>query len=257
MNVTTCARDHAALFYHILSYLDLGLDAATLYRPRATPLPFWAAPLLDAYRSSPGQLFIQILPLVVEDLTTLEKLLQRGLPALNDAPGRALRFHLLKAIAAEQDGDPRETLSHRSRDVSALLPRLETLRSHLWAEATPPPLELWDCPALAAPDGTHTRARGTTRQGRSIIALSFDVPDDAILIQVLHEDTHALTDPPIRKAHAQLTQQTSVGSDGYRLHQQLERAAVEAGQTLLERHAPDLLPAYRTWRARYGMLHEP
>lgn len=223
---------HAGLHYHILSYLDLGRDAANLYTPRSTPAPFWVAPLLSTYLDAPQRLLTQILPLRVDDLNTLTKLLERSIPALQDAPGRELRYWLLKAINTEHAAYAAAWTLEDRRHVEHLLPQLQTLREHLWAPNPPPTLHLWDCPALLRTDYTHARA--TLRQDAYFIALAMDAPDDELLIQILHEDTHR-----------------NIAS--FELHHAIEVAAVEAGQRLFEAHAPELLPAYSKWKKRYAM----
>lgn len=250
-SIFTRRPDHAGIYYLILSELDLGRDAANLFRPDLVDLSGLSESvrqrLLTTYLKTPNRIIAQILPLLVNEGPAFKRLLARGVPPLSDPCGKELLAQLLDAIEiVEPNFRPAD-----SRDVSSLVTRLDDLRSHLWAPDRSPPLELWDCPALLV--GTGTRARATQRKDRHIIALSFDALDEEFLIQVLHEDTHPLTDPPIRAGFEGVSQDTQAGSVGFQLHRALETAVVERNQELFEEHAKDLLEPYMRWRRRMSI----
>ncbi|MFU8806074.1 MAG: hypothetical protein ACNA8W_19840 [Bradymonadaceae bacterium] len=247
-------QPHARLYYHLLAHLDLGRDAANIHRPDFDSKE-WTEHLRRAYQACPHRLLAQVLPLLVGDLDTLKKVLRRGMPPLNDATGRSLRYQLLTAIELEEEAFFASEQARSPRRIEHLLPRLDTLRGHLWGTEPPHPLHLWDCPALLADDFTH--ARTTRSQQGWVIALSLDAPDDEVLIQILHEDTHSITDPAVRRRFEGITQDTRAGSAGLAMHRALEQAVVDAGQELFEGHAPELLPAYQRWRKRFGMPKLP
>lgn len=250
-SIATRSPAHAALYYQVLAQLDLGRDAANLFRDDLVAASKLTEEdrqsLVDAYLKTPNRIVAQILPLLVDDLPTLSRLLARRVPPSSDPFAKELLAQILEAIETAKVNFRPTT----SRDVTALAARLEDLREFLWAPDTPPPLELWDCPALLSGNATHARA--TQRKDRHIIALSFDASDEEFLIQVLHEDTHPLTDPPIRAGFAGVSQDTQAGSVGFQLHRALETAVVERNQELFEEHAKDLLEPYVRWRKRMNM----
>jgi hypothetical protein len=86
-----------------------------------------------------------------------------------------------------------------------------------------------------------------------LVAVAFAAPKEQVLCQVLHEELHRKTDSAVRAAHNGESQDTHHDSHGYQLHRQLEQAAVEAGQRLMEREAPELLTAYAAWRRRHSV----
>ncbi|HEY3445235.1 MAG TPA: hypothetical protein VGK67_02680 [Myxococcales bacterium] len=113
-----------------------------------------------------------------------------------------------------------------------------------------PPIDVHDCPSLATRAGTH--GRSMLWSGRLHLALGLGGPLEQVLCQLIHEATHAVTDPPIRAAHAQVRQDTRVGSAAFSLHRELERAAVEEGARLVAGRAPRLRKGYDLWRRRHG-----
>jgi len=249
--ISTSRPTHAGLYFQILAQLDLKRDAANLYREdvvRSSRLSKSKREELHrAYLQTPNRIYAQILPLRVDTVSDLKRLLARGIPPLNDPFGKVLLTRLLGALEEEEP----DYEVGQSRDVTSLVARIEDLREHLWWPDSPPPLELWDCPALLS--GTATHARATQRKDRHIIALSFDASDEEFLIQALHEDTHPLTDPPIRLSFTGISQDTRTGTSGFELHRALETAVVERNQELFEQHARDLLEPYARWRERMNM----
>lgn len=257
---------HAELLYHVLSHLDLGRDAASIYRPR--PLRRrrpWVAGLLDAYLPCPGQLTVQVLPLLTPDLEAmLDELRRPTLAALKDGAGISLSARLLEAAAEELPGVERRWRrgENKARRQTELLkpwlgPLLQRLRAALYAgyaeesRRRPPPLTILDAAALAARDGTH--GRGLSVRGGRVAAVSLAPARDQVLCHLVHEEIHAVTDAAVRETFAGVEQSTRQGSRGAELHGALERRAVQVGQELLEGHAPRLLASYGAWRRRYGM----
>ena len=251
---------HAELVYHVLAHLDLGRDAASLYDP-GRPARAWAPGLLEAYRRAPGRLALHALPLLVPDLRTLTEQLRAGwAPWQREAGDRALSERLSAALAAERPELERRgeaAAPHAAQRADALLPWLRQVlgrvRDGLWARlgSSPPPLTILDCPSLGAHGGTHGRAAGG--RGGRVVAVSLSPDREQVLCQVLHEEVHPVTDPPIRERLAGVVQDTHVGGAGFELHRALERRAVEVGQELVDSLAPEVGAAYARWRRRYGV----
>ncbi len=135
-----------------------------------------------------------------------------------------------------------------SRDLQLRLP---ALLAALWAPlgAAPPPLRVLDC----APLGAHGRAAMVG--GVFTVATSFAVGGDHPLLQVFHEAAHPVTDPAVfarLESPAEAPRDTRRDSPGFAAHRACEAAAVAWGTAVLERAAPDLLPAWAAWRARWG-----
>jgi hypothetical protein len=126
---------------------------------------------------------------------------------------------------------------------------LGRLRGALWERRDEPPplLRVWDCPAL----GPHGRA--TFRNGERIVAVSVARPRDQVLCQILHEETHVITDPLVTAERAGSDRDTRFGTPGHALHVALEQAAVSVLQAVLEARAPQYVDAYARWRARFGV----
>jgi hypothetical protein len=220
-------------FYRVLAHLDLGLDAANLYDP-SLPTADWAAELRQAYQGCPARLTAQFLPLWGH---AAERLLNDDLlPGLRTPAGARLRVALLHALALV----PTRELA--LPDTAALAARLPALRQALWEKKAPPPLLLLHAPAL----GVHARAV-VRRDGLRVVAA--DLAQPLALIQVFHEECHPISDPGV-KARGR---DTRVGEAGHASHVSLERAAVALGARVLAGAAPDLLPDYDRWRARYGV----
>ena len=85
--------------------------------------------------------------------------------------------------------------------------------------------------------------------------MSLAEPAEHVLCQVLHEETHVVTDPIVCAQWPAdgPARDTAVGSAGYERHRALETAAVEVGEAVIAARAPRWLDAYRRWRGRYGV----
>ncbi|MGH1343449.1 MAG: hypothetical protein ACRBN8_17955 [Nannocystales bacterium] len=242
MNIDFVRWDQAARLYAVLARLDLGADAASLYDARLATGP-WVESLLDAYQAAPKRLLLHGAPLV---LSEEGRPLEVDIPpaGLSDASGRRLWAATLEGLEAIAS----EPLQYAEVPAEIIEP-LGVLRAALWERVgPPPPLTVVDCPALRragrAVQSTHGR----------LVGVSLAEPAEHLLCQVLHEETHALTDPVVRQAWsaAGAGRDTSVGSPGYARHQALEAAAVEVGDALIAARAPQWSDAYRRWRARFG-----
>ncbi len=235
--------DEAARLYAVLARLDLGADAASLFDAGLATGP-WVAPLLTAYRAAPGRLVLQGVALLHPG--ELRSRLRDNPPAgLTDALGR----RLCSAAADGLDATAHEPPHYASVPREIIEP-LQALRTALWERVGPPPaLTVVDCPAL----GRAGRAI-TAPQGR-VVAVSVAEPSEHVLCQVLHEETHAVTDPLVRQSWgaAGASRDTAAGTPGYARHQALETAAIEVGDALIAARAPRWSSAYRRWRTRFGV----
>ncbi len=209
--------------YQVLAHLDTGPDAACIHDP-ALPKKPWAEPLRQAYLGSSSRLTLHGIPLLhhrVEDL----------LAELDSSPDP---LHALFADAIRQE-QPHFPPLQEHPDLALELQRLAGL---LW-QHRPPSLRLLDIPAL----GRHGRA--TWNGHERIVAVSASQPREHILQQVLHEWMHAITDPLVEADKSQ--RDTRVGSDGFAVHEELERVALLATEALLNERAPEHLPGFRDW----------
>lgn len=243
MSIAFVRWDDAARLYAVLAHLDLGADAANLYDP-TLPDQVWVQPLLEAYRAAPGRLMLHGVGLLAQ--TGLRARLREAPPVgLRDPQGR--RLCSLAAEAMETLADV--PLRYASVPETIVAP-LQTLRDALWErEGRAPPLCVADCPAL----GRAGRAVATD-VGR-VVAVSLAEPADHVLCQVLHEETHAVTDPVVRGSWGAggPARDTAAGSAGFARHRALETAAIEVGEALIQARAPRWADAYARWRARFGV----
>lgn len=243
MSVTFVRWDAPARLYAALARLDLGPDAASLFDPSLPAVP-WAAGLLEAYRGAPGRLEVHAIGLVTPgDLQT--RLRERPTAGLCDAAGRRLCLALADAMA-ELASSPIEYAAVPNE----ILAPLTELRDALWErKGGAPPLTIADCPAL------RHAGRATSTPGGRVVAVSLAEPAEHVLCQVLHEETHVVTDPVVAGQWSAQgpARDTAVGSAGYERHQALETAAVEVGEAVIAARAPGWLGAYHRWRARYGV----
>lgn len=242
MTISFVRWDEPARLFAVLAHLDLGADAASLFDSTLSPQP-WAPALLEAYRAAPGRLTLHGIGLS-HPRGLVERL--RGDPpaSLVDTFGRRLCARTADAV----DALSAHPVPYAEVPASIVEP-LTTLRAALWErEGSPPALTVADCPAL----GLCGRATETAA-GR-VVAVSLAQPAEHVLCQVLHEETHALTDPVVRASWtAGPSRDTAVGSAGFHRHQALEVAAVEVGDALIRARTPQWVPAYERWRARFGM----
>lgn len=253
--ITVAYALHAELTFYVLSHVDLGQDAASIFRAGLPRRP-WVRGLLQAYQAAPARLTVHAAAMHADGLEQLLEQLTRGQVAgLERGPGLDLACRLAAALEAEQarvrqrwqaeQATAAEQTAWLQRD-----PALPALRQALRDGARPPPLRLLHCPALAHPPGT--RGRGTTRQGQVVLAACLTAAPDQLLCQLLHEEAHLVTDAAEPTAPGQ-RQDTRPGSPGLELHLRLERRAVEAGQRAVDSAAPALAGPYRKWRRRHNM----
>lgn len=230
----------ADVAYGILAQVDLGADAANLYG--GSTEPEWAGPLRIAYRAAAGRLQLQAVGLWHADVTALLEALRSGVPGLHDPDGRRLTSAFSDAIGRFGDGlvsDARAHARRRTRFEQQVGADLSRLRAALWeATATLPSLRLVDCPALG------TAGRATWDGEVHVVAVSLARDPVQALMQALHEQVHAVTDPP---ADAMAGRETEVAAAGYDVHARVEARAIEVGRELVRRVAPEHGPAYARW----------
>ncbi len=217
------AAFHVELHYHVLSHLDLGRDAASIYRARDRE-PAWLAAARAGYEG----LATQVRPLRVPDLNAL-------CAASPDAWTEALR-----AASHEVAWPPPE------RDLVAIEAPLARIYEALWAlaERAPPPLRVLDTPAL----GRHGRA--TMLGAVQVVAVSLEDPGHA-LCQIAHEACHAVTDPTV-VARVGSARDTRPGHAGFEVHQAVEAVAIEVVRDVVAEVAPHWTGRYASWCARFG-----
>lgn len=238
MGVEFKAPLHAQLYYEVLSRVDLGQDASNLYRGESAP---WSEELASLF-NVPGVIHLQGIPLWTRDLEHMLATLHKGFRPLDTPESRVLRDKL------------REVLTNLAPFAHEEIPavflafeELDALRDKLWSGKAPS-LEVWHIPALG--DGQFTHGRAMSLKSKRVVAVSLNVAPEQALVQIIHEDTHALTDPPIRLEFGG-AQETRRGSRGHALHKRLESAVIANNLALFEEHAPHLLPAFERWCGRY------
>ena len=233
-----------ALVFQVLSWLDMGADAASLYDPSQPPRP-WVAPLLQAWRGAPRRLHAQVLALRFHDPAELiQRLRQRPPAPLRGEADGALARALADAIQAEAAAFGAAWATRPALSGDRLIPALTELRIALYAgqDRDPPPLRVLDCPALGR------AGRATSYDGERLVAVSLEQPFEHALMQVLHEEVHPVTDPLVLAEWQDDTpRDTQAGSAGHALHQRLEGVAIGATQALLQARAPRWLPAFDAW----------
>lgn len=224
----------AVVLYQALARVDARPDAASLYDPALGADP----ELTAAYLAAPGRLAVHGLGLLHRDRHQLEVALASPPEPLADAAGRSLCELLVARVRAlpETRAEPPDAAR-----VERLAEGLRPLRSRLWS-GNPPPLRVLDVPAL----GRH--ARGGTVGGERRVAVSFARDDDDLLLQVLHEEVHPVTDPHVPDG----PRDTRPGEPGWERHRALEQTALAATEAILELDAPHRLPAFRRWLAETG-----
>jgi hypothetical protein len=256
LTATASPSHHSALCYFVLSHLDLGPDAASLYRPRATQ-PRWSADLLAAYCAAPGRLGVHFAPLRVSDIIALFGWLERPPAQMATPADRALCDALYGALECEA-GDFeerwRQTCASDTRcaEVTDALGGLDRAMQALWARRgqRPPVLSVWDAPELGA------RGRGWMTPGHQRVATSLSEPIEHVLCQVLHEAIHPVSDLEVGLV-GRAARETHTAAQGYDTHRAIEVAAVTLGAELIADHAPTLRRAYARWCDEVGMCPEP
>lgn len=225
----------AWVHYHVLSHLDLGADAANIFRAEARSA--WVAGLLDAYQNASDRLRVQHTPMTEKG--SQDDRLRTGLQAARDAVWPAVE------VAWQRD----EPQDRHERFYLEVAPALQACRAAANG-AAPPPLIVWDVPAL----GRHGRAAQVN--GNRVVATSLAEPSEHVFCQVLHEEMHPVTDPLVAEMFEGVdmrTRDTHIDGAGYALHRALEVAAVEGGRQIIEQVAPRFAPAYARWCAVHGM----
>ncbi len=209
---------HVELHYHLLSHLDLGRDAASIYRPRH-PTPAWTSSARAGYDGLPAQ----VRALRASDLDAL----------CESSP--APWADALRAAAARHPWPPPPPTTE------AIAPALARIHTTLWAlaDSAPPPLRVFDTPAL----GTHGRA--TMLEGVQIVAVSLADPEHA-LCQIAHEACHAVTDSAVR-ARIGGVPDTRPGHPGFALHHALEAVAIEVVRDVTAEVEPAWSATYARW----------
>jgi radical SAM superfamily enzyme YgiQ (UPF0313 family)/protein-L-isoaspartate O-methyltransferase len=238
-------REAPALLYHVLSWLDLGADAANLHQPDRPPRS-WVAPLRQAWERAPRRLHLQVIGLRFRDPAALIRSLRDGAPRpLRGEADLALARALADALEAEVDDfHAAWSAAPRSSNEARLVTALERLREALYAgqDAEPPPLRVLDCPALG-----HA-GRATEHDGERLVAVSLAQPLEHAVMQVFHEEVHPVTDPLVLAEWDDGSpRDTRHGSPGHALHQHLEQVALGATRAVIEARAPRWLPAFEGW----------
>ena len=235
-----------ALAYHVLAHLELGRDAASAYDD-TLPTRAWTEELRAAYLAAPGRLAIHAAPLWYGE-SLVQRLRDDGPASLGDAAGRALTWAFAAAIEAEASqflGTWDRDLAPLSDVATIVAEPLSRLRHALWERIGPPPrLVVVDCPAL----GKHARAARC--EDARLVATDCAQPIEWLVCQVLHEEIHAVTDAAVLAGRDALQRDTRVGSPGFALHAELERAAIEVGDALVQARAPEWTDAYQRWRSQ-------
>jgi hypothetical protein len=228
----------------VLAHLDLGRDAATLYDDTLPARP-WTPVLHAAYVAAKGRLAIHAAPLWYGD-ALVQRLRTDGPAGLRDDAGRTLAHAFADALEAEApafvDGWDRDLVP--LSDIATIVAEpLSRLRNALWERiGPPPPLVVVDCPALGK------RARAARCESARMVAADCAQPIAWLVCQVLHEEIHAVTDTSVLAGRDALARDTRVGSPGFALHEELERAAIEVGDALVQARAPEWTDAYADWR---------
>lgn len=233
-------REAPALLAHVLAHCDLGRDAASTF-DATLPREPWVPALEAALDRSSDRLLVQVLGLRYEAVDGLLRALERDVePVLAEALSAALRAEREGFTAGWEAGA--DALDAVAASVG---PELDRLRGALWAhaEAPVPPLIVVDCPALGGA-GRATR----TAEGH-VVAVSLREDPQHVLLQVLHEEMHPLSDPHVPGEG----RDTRVGHPGHELHAQREALAVAACEAFLKARAPQLLEGFAVWRARAGV----
>ncbi len=247
---------HSALHYHVLSHLDLGADAASIYDPN-TDSRDWVEGLLWAYGNAPGRLALQFLGIQINSLDSLREKLRYGSAdtGLGDEPGRSLRAAFLAALDLERhhfsmawNRDARSREQRLARASLEMREPLVALRAKLWkGHGEPPPLTVLDCPALGL------AGRAVTLRGRRVVAVNLDSEGQHALHQIFHEEVHPVTDPAVMEHYSGQSRDTRLDGEGYVIHKALEAAAVQRGREVVAAVNPSGSEAYEVWAGRFGL----
>lgn len=228
-----------ASYYHVLRGIDLGADASSLFDGVERP---WSAELSRLYpRGTNLATRLQVLPLVAPDLETVT----RRLRAMEDAFCLALADVLDREAPALRDDWNRQLPDLQTRTdavAETMTEELEVARTVLWSYANRTPAKAL---ILHASIDGHGRAATTT--GHQVIAVSFADPDAQLFCQILHEDTHAISDPMVMATWNGGPRSTKRGAPGFTLHEVLEARALALTHDVLARTVPQRLADYERW----------
>ncbi len=211
--------------YGMLSHVPLGRDAASLFCGELRP---WSERLLAAYRSTPSSAALQFIGLRHAEVSAWRAALAVLPPALREP-----------VLEALDDTPWRDAALPAPRYAEAAL--LAKLREGIYG-GPPPPLVLVHVGAL----GRH--ARGLTVEGGRRVAANLLGDPEHTLLQVFHEECHAVTDSAVRTG----ARSTVLGTPGFAAHAALESSAVRYGAVVIDDVAPELRAAYARWRGAVG-----
>lgn len=239
---------HVALHYEVLSYVNLGRDAASLFIDRPHK-PSWAELLRATYQKElPDALAVQFLPLRCADLDSLKARLasstlhcfKNTLKGINE---------LLSEHSRRWESNSKKDAARTTLICSEIAEPLAQLRATLWSriEKSPQPLTIYHAEAM----GRCGRAVGYNKQ--RAVAVSFNMPTSYVLCQIFHEETHVISDKLVAK---KTTRSTKYGSKGYEVHRKLEEKAVLLGFEIIKSRMPSLVDSYLAWAGTWGLVIE-
>ena len=260
MSLAVVRRAGTSAAYGVLAHLDLGRDAANLYDATLADVAVpWRDALLAAYAGDPARLGLQFAGLTAEaeSVAPLVAALRAGtlgIGSLVAAPATQACFadaieHWWSCHAAAWQADAARAHAQGQAWLWRHRADLTALRDALWERSGgTPELEIVDVEAL----GGH--GRGRWLDGRRVVATSLaedpeqDPDPEHALLQVFHEEVHAVTDRFASAGGAD----TRVGAPGHSAHAQRERVAIEIGEAIVGARRPALASAYARWCARVG-----
>ena len=250
-------RAHVSAHYAMLARIPMPGDAANLHVPGRDPVDealraAWAAAKMRE------RLRAQIEPLWYD---TTDAYLQSPEAAPSSSRERPVSLTLLggaregaRALIEAHDMQPAPGPGPLPRSTHRWLTQT---RSALYERASEAPLlRIIDVPTLGYTlNGVRfTRGRATrNKRGEHIVAVSLDADPEQVAIQILHEETHPITDPAVRARYQQVEQRTDGSGAGGALHLELEQLVVDVDAAIIAARTPELVEAYTVWRAQFGM----
>lgn len=231
----------ATAYYDVLARLDIGPNAASIFDGRTAP---WSERLAALHPNGDRSDHVQVLPLITPGIEELIAILRQAGDFEHEL---AAVVEATAPIAAAGWTELRPVYEQRLDEaVAAIAEPLAAARTALWTRAKkrPPPLLVLD----ARPLGRH--ARGASFEGRQIVAASFDQSDEDLFCRLLHEETHAVSDPAVFREHAGRTRSTNRGDDGYAVHRAVEAAALSLADDVVNEAVPELARHHHAWVQR-------
>ena len=233
-----------ALLFEVLAACDLGHDVAAV--PAGTrSQEDWAVAVAQAWPRSAGRLAVHALGLMHEDVDALLAALHTPPAELDDDAGKALCAAVARGLQARRTSfEAAFTPTGPPDDGRAALgEELQRLRAALWAPQgrRPPPLVVLDVPALGR------AARATAHAGVRRVATSLAEPPAHVLMQVLHEEMHPITDPVVLASLPGAVRDTRPGEPGFEVHQKLEETVLAATAAFLQARAPEHMASFEDW----------